>query len=168
LAAVSADLGIVRDRTYVRLRSTMPAQGTTRPEVTLSVPADQVEAIRTSVLELYQVCADALRYDTERHLRAGESLETVLRRRAELSALDALLEQVGWPGQPVARRAVSLAGAQPRVREVVYVALARAATDLEAACRGYWQGTNELDELTAHLEDVRARLGLLQRVETSG
>jgi hypothetical protein len=48
------------------------------------------------------------------------------------------------------------------------VALARAATDLEAACRGYWQGTNELDELTAHLEDVRARLGLLQRVETSG
>jgi hypothetical protein len=145
----------------------MPERRTTRAEVTVSVPVEQVDAIRTSLLELYQVCADALRHDAERHLRAGGSLDAVLGRRAELSALDALLGQVGWPGQRVARRPVALAGTRPRVREVVYVALARAATDLEEACRGYWHGEGELDDVAGHVEDVRARLALLARVEAT-
>jgi len=74
------------------------------------VPAAQVEAIRIGLLELYQVCADALHHDTARHLRTRDGLDAVLARRAELSALDALLEQVGWPGQRAGKRAVPRRG----------------------------------------------------------
>ncbi|MCW3066844.1 MAG: hypothetical protein JWN32_4016, partial [Solirubrobacterales bacterium] len=117
----------------------------------MSVPAEQLDAVRTSLLELYQVCADALHHDAERHLRSGDSLETVLARRAELTEVDRLLEQAGWPGQTVGKRAVALAATRPRLREVVQIALSRAAVDLEEACRAYWHGGSELDELARHL-----------------
>jgi hypothetical protein len=145
----------------------MPGRGTAPPEITIPVPAGQVEAIRTGLLELYQVCADALRHDAVRHLRSGDSLDALLARRAELSELDRLLTQVGWPGESGASRAAALAGPEPRVREVVYVALSRAAADLEEACRDYWHGGSELDELARLHDDVRARLTMLEQLEAT-
>jgi hypothetical protein len=129
------------------------------------VPSEQVEAIRTSLLELYQVCADALNHDATRHLRAGDSLPAVQARRAELAALDRMLGQVGWPGEPAADDAVELSGPRPGLREVVWVALVRATTELEEACRRYWHGGNDLGGLDARLEAVRARLAMLARVD---
>jgi hypothetical protein len=157
--------GAIRKRTYVPIRSTMADRRTTSAEITVSVPAGQLDAVRTSLVELYQVCADALHHDAARLLRSGDSLDTVLARRAELSALDRLLEQAGWPGQTVGKRAIALAGTPPRLREVVQVALSRAAVELEEACRAYWHGGSELDELAHHLADVRARLAMLEGVE---
>jgi hypothetical protein len=145
----------------------MSERGTTTEQVTVPVPPAQVDAIRISLLELYQVCADALHHDAARHLRTRDGLDAVLARRAELSALDGLLEQVGWPGQRAGKRAVALAGTRPRVREVVYVALARATADLDEASRAYWHGGSQVDGLAHQVEDVRARLAMLERIEAA-
>jgi hypothetical protein len=143
----------------------MRTRAPTPAEVTLSVPAGQVEAIRTSALELYQVCADALNHDAVRHLRSGEPLETLHARRAELAALERILDDVGWPGERVGEGSVTLTGPRRRLREVVWVALSRAATDLDAACRAYWHGGSDVTGLTRQVDDVHARLAMLAAVE---
>jgi hypothetical protein len=133
--------------------------------VEVTVPVEQLEAIRTSLFELFQVCADALDHDATRHLRVADSLTAVHARRAELATLDAMLEQIGWPGEPSADGPVTLSAAAPRLREVVWVALARAATELEEACGGYWHGESDLEELRRRLAAVRERLAMLAHVE---
>jgi hypothetical protein len=137
-------------------------------DIEVTVPLDQLDAIRTSLLELYQVSADALNHDATRHLRTGDSLAAVHGRRAELAVLDGMLEQVGWPGDPAIEDGIRLSASPPRLREAIWVALSRAAGDLDDACGGYWHGGSDLDELRRRLETVRGLLTMLAEAEGAG
>jgi hypothetical protein len=131
------------------------------PEIEIAIPPDQLEAIRTSLLELYQVSADALAHDATRHLRAGDAIATVHAHRDELAALDRMLEQAGWPGEPSSGDPVTLAATGARLREVLWLALCRATTELDEACGGYWHGASDVPTLLELSDRVRARLAML-------
>jgi hypothetical protein len=144
----------------------MPKESLT-PDARVPIPAGHVEALRTSLLELHQVCADALSHVSLRHLRAGDSLAEVRACRRELALLDRLLDAIGWPGEPAGEQPVVLAGPQAPLREAVWLALTHATATLDEAARLHWQGACDLDELTASLDAVSARLALLRQLEAA-
>jgi len=143
----------------------MPRLGNSREHATVSIPPEQLDAVRTAVLELYQVCADALNHDATRHLRTGDKLESVRSRRSNLAVFDRMFEEIGWPGEPATKSPVTLSGPRVRLHEVVWVALSRAVSILDESCREYWHGGSELDELASDVEDVQALFALLAELE---
>jgi hypothetical protein len=133
------------------------------PEARLPVPGDQVDALRSSLLELYQVCADALNHAATRQLQAGDALASLAGHRGELASLERLLAQLGWPGEPATGPPPVLTGPPGLLREAAWLALIRATAALdEAAQRGA-----PLGELTTAVEVVAARIALLAEVERS-
>src|SRR5581483_1369061 len=145
------------ERMFARTMSKTPSS----PQVSVTIAPEQLEAIRTSLLELYQVCADALNHDVTRHLRAGDALTTMQARRAELASLDRLLAQSGWPGEPGTHDPVTFSGPAGRLREVAWLALLRATSELDEACGRYWRGDVDVAELGGLLDTARDRLAML-------
>ena len=135
------------------------------PDARVAIPGDQVPAVRASLLELYQVCADALSHSTARYLEAENGGSHLEARRDELAVLDRLLGQLGWPRERPAGEPAVLCGPLAPIREALWLALTHASAALDEAARGYWDGATALGALTAALETARVRLELLAEVD---
>src|SRR5829696_4372484 len=72
-------------------------------EVAMEVPAALVPCMRETALMQYRAAVEALHLAFGAHGEAGASAEDVRRGRARLRQLDALLDQLGWPGVGVPR-----------------------------------------------------------------
>lgn len=66
--------------------------------ITHSVGAEDVAAVRRSVLELYRLKADVLAHDVEAFVEGRGDADAIERHRVEMRGLGQLLDHLGWEG----------------------------------------------------------------------
>ena len=128
------------------------------PAITIEVPPEQREDLQRELLAHYGVKAEAIYRAVDHYLRGEEPVQSLLRHREELAAIDALIDQLGWRlDAPPA--ATEVTGDADLLRQAVHAALARAAEEL----RDLLETTSaaELDTLGDALRRVTALFELL-------
>ncbi|MEA2363794.1 MAG: hypothetical protein QOD71_2939 [Thermoleophilaceae bacterium] len=133
--------------------------------VALQVPAELVGCIRDTALLLYQAAVEALHRALGAH-EAGASLEEVRRVRARLTELGGILDQVGWPGEPVPHQ-LELAGPRDVLRDALHGSLIDSGERLAVACGGTWRGEASADSVRVAAGEVIALDRLLRELEAS-
>jgi hypothetical protein len=135
--------------------------------LTIPIPPEHVDAVRTSVLHSYTVTAEALHAAVNRRLEAAdapEAVDAIAGLRVELSDLDDVLDQLGLapgtPGEPVALTA------HPEVlSDAVHGALDDGIERLRTACTRLWRGSGAAADARIALAAVGERLELLVAVQ---
>ena len=128
-------------------------------QVGLEVPGALVPCVRETVVLQYRAAVEAL------HLAFAEPEPGEARRERErLARLDALLDQLGWPGGPVPA-AVELSGPAELVRDALHGALIDAGERLAVACEGSWRGEASADSIRSVAREVIELDRLLRQLE---
>ena len=130
----------------------------------LEVPSALVPCVRETVLLQYQAAAEALQLAFRARGEAGPSRAEVLRARERLGQLGGLLDQLGWPGEPVPP-ALEVAASVHLLRDALHGALIDAGERLAVACEGSWRGDASPDGVRASAGEVIALDGLLRSLE---
>src|SRR5947207_9863675 len=99
------------------------------PAITIEVPPEQREDLHRELLAYYGVKAEAIFHAVDHYLRGEEPVQSLLRQREELAAIDELIEQLGWRLDPGAV-ASELTGDSDLLTQAVHAALASAADEL--------------------------------------
>jgi hypothetical protein len=128
-------------------------------QVGLEVPGALVPCVRETVLLQYRAAVEAL------HLAFG-GLEPghARRERERLARLDDLLDQLGWPGEPVAG-AIELSAPAELVRDALHGSLIDAGERLAVACEGSWRGEASADSIRSAATEVIGLDRLLRGLE---
>jgi len=135
-------------------------------QLAVEVPAALVHPLRETVLLLYRAALEALDFAFGAHDEPQASLEEVVRQRDRLRQLDALLDQLGWPGaSELGRR--RLTGAADVLADALHGALIDAGERLAVACSGSWRGEASSDSVRAAARAVIELDRLLREVERS-
>jgi hypothetical protein len=127
----------------------------------LEIPGALVPCVRETVLLQYRAAVEAL------HLAfgaGGEPLGEVRRARERLGQLDALLGQLGWPGEP-GPAALELAASGDVLRDALHGSLIDAGERLAVACEGTWRGEASAESVRAAAAEVIALDRLLRELE---
>jgi hypothetical protein len=128
-------------------------------QVGLEVPGALVPCVRETVLLQYRAAVEAL------HLAFGEPQPGDPRRERErLARLGALLDQLGWPDEPVPE-AVELSAPAELVRDALHGSLIDAGERLAVACEGSWRGEASADSVRSAAREVIALDRLLRGLE---
>jgi hypothetical protein len=130
-------------------------------QVGLEVPGALVPCVRETVLLQYRAAVEAL------HLALGEpggAVEQARRERDRLARLDALLGQLGWPGER-APAAIVLSGPAELLRDALHGALIDAGERLAVACEGSWRGEATPDGIRSIAREVIGLDRLLRELE---
>jgi hypothetical protein len=129
-------------------------------QVGLEVPGALVPCVRETVLLQYRAAVEAL------HLAFGGELEPghARRERQRLARLGELLDQLGWPGDPVAG-AVELGGPAGLVRDALHGSLIDAGERLAVACESSWRGEASADSIRSAATEVIGLDRLLRGLE---
>jgi hypothetical protein len=122
-------------------------------QVGLVVPAALVPCVRETVLWQYRAAVEALHLAFGAQGEPGASLAEVRRGRARLARVDALLGQLGWPGEPVPGD-VGLAGPADLLRDALHGSLIDAGERLAVACEGSWRGEASAEVVRAAAREV--------------
>jgi len=133
-------------------------------QVAVELPAALVPCVRETVLLQYRAALEALHLAFGALGQAATSLDEVRRGRDRLGRLDALLEAVGWPGEPAAA-AVGLAGPADVLRDALHGSLIDAGERLAVACEGSWRGEASADSVRSAAGEVIALDRLLRELE---
>jgi hypothetical protein len=132
--------------------------------LTIPIPPEHVDAVRTSVLHAYTVTAEALHEAVNRRLESGDAIDAVAGLRVELSDLDDVLDQLGLaPGAP--GEALELTAHPEVLSDAVHGALDDGIERLRTACSRLWRGTGATADARAALAAVDERLSLLVAVQ---
>jgi hypothetical protein len=128
----------------------------------LEIPGALVPCVRETVLLQYRAAVEALHL-AFRDEPAGSHTE-VRRARRRLGQLDALLDGLGWPGEPVppALEASAPAGV---LRDALHGALIDAGERLAVACEASWRGEASADSVRAAAGEVIGLDRLLRVLE---
>jgi hypothetical protein len=128
-------------------------------QVGLEVPGALVPCVRETVQLQYRAAAEAL------HLAVGEPEAGDARRERErLARLGALLDQLGWPGEPVPG-AVELSAPAELVRDALHGSLIDAGERLAVACEAGWRGEASADSIRSSAREVIGLDRLLRGLE---
>ena len=133
-------------------------------EVAVQVPAQVVPTIRATAVLLYRATAEALQLSLGAYGERGEALAEARRHGARLRQLDGLLEQIGWPGDPV-RGVVELTGARSVVHDALHGALIDAGERLAVACQAGWRGEGSEASVREAAAEVIALDRLVRELE---
>lgn len=131
----------------------------------IDVPAERRDDLLRELLNLYWVKADALHDVTGRYLDDERSLDAVLVHRAELSCIDALIEQLGWR---LGARAggTRLVGSGHLLAEVGRGALHRAVDDLVESLSDVGVSAEDVEAIGRSLPRVMALFELLEALRS--
>jgi hypothetical protein len=127
----------------------------------LEIPGLLVPCVRETALLQYRAAVEALHLALGAH---GEPLGEVRRARARLGQLDALLDQLGWPGEPVPE-AVEVDAPADVLRDALHGALIDAGERLAVACEGSWRGEASADGVRSAAREVIALDRLLRELD---
>jgi len=133
-------------------------------QVAVELPAALVPCVRETVLLQYRASLEALHLAFGALGEATTSLEDVRRGRDRLGRLDALLTQLGWPGEQVPG-AVDVAGPAGVLRDALHGSLIDAGERLAVACEGSWRGEASAGSIRSAAEEVIALDRLLRELE---
>jgi hypothetical protein len=133
-------------------------------QVAVELPAALVPGVRETVLLQYRVALEALHLAFGALGEAATELEEVRRGRHRLGCLDALLAQLGWPGEPMPE-VVGLAGPADVIRDALHGSLIDAGERLAVACEGSWRGEASADSVRSAAGEVIALDRLLRELE---
>ena len=133
-------------------------------QVAVELPAALVPCVRETVLLQYRAALEALHLAFGARGEAATSLEEVRRGRDRLGRIDALLAQLGWPGEPVPD-VVGLAGRADVVRDALHGSLIDAGERLAVACEGSWRGEASAGSVRPAAGEVIALDRLLRELE---
>jgi hypothetical protein len=134
-------------------------------EVGLRVPGGLVPCMRETVLLLLRAAVEALHLAFGTHGEPGE-LEEVRVHRDRLIQLDALLDQLGWPGEPVPH-VREVGGSADVLRDALHGTLIDAGERLAVACGASWRGEASVEGVRSAAREVIALDRLLREVEGS-
>jgi hypothetical protein len=133
------------------------------PAITITVPPEQREDLHHELLAHYGVKAEAIYHAVDHHLKGEEPIQSLLRHRQELAAIDALIDQLGWrPDTPAATS--ELTGDADLLRRTVHAALASAAEELRDLLETATANADEIDTVARELRRVTALFELLRTV----
>jgi hypothetical protein len=130
----------------------------------LEVPSALVPCVRETVLLQYQAAAEALQLTFRARGEPGPSRAEVRQARERLGQLGGLLDQLGWPGEPVPP-ALEVAAPVHLLRDALHGTLIDAGERLAVACEGSWRGEASPDGVRASAGEVIALDGLLRSLE---
>jgi hypothetical protein len=108
-------------------------------QAAVEVPEMLVGAVRDTVVLLYDSTLEALHLALGAHLDGGGRRDEVVRSRARLAELDALLARLGW-WSDAAPGDVELTAPRELLHDALYGALIEAGERLAAACDESWRG----------------------------
>ena len=129
-------------------------------QVDLEVPGALVPCVRDTVLLQYRAAVEGL------HVALGEPEPAEGgRARERLTWLDALLGQLGWPGEAVPAAAVELTGPAELLRDALHGSLIDAGERLAVACEGSWRGEASADSIRSAAREVIGLDRLLRGLE---
>jgi hypothetical protein len=132
-------------------------------EVSVRLPAGVVAAIRDTVVLLYRATGEALHMS----LGDGGDLREARRHRARLRSLDAVLDQLGWPGEPIPE-AVELTGPLAVLHDALHGALIDAGERLAVACEAGWRSEASAASVRELAAEVIALDRLVREIESKG
>jgi hypothetical protein len=135
------------------------------PAITITVPPEQREDLQRELLAHYGVKAEAIYHAVDHYLDGDEPAQSLLRHREELTAIDALIDQLGWRLDTPAE-AVELTGDADLLTQTVHAALAKAAEELRDLLETATADADWLDAIDEQLRRVTALFGLLRTVNT--
>src|SRR4051794_26447494 len=131
------------------------------PAISIEVPPEQREDLQRELLAHYGVKAEAIHHAVDHYLTGEEPVQSLLRHREELVALDALIEQLGWRLDAGAA-ASELTGDAGLLRQAVHAALARAAEELRDLLETATADADEFDTIGEQLRRVAGLFKLLR------
>jgi hypothetical protein len=126
-------------------------------QAAVEVPAALVHPLRETVLLLYRAALEALH-------GALRDDEEVVAQRERVRQLDALLDQLGWPGPP-GDEARLLTGPADLLGDAFHGALIDAGERLAVACTASWRGEAGEDSVRAAAREVIELDRLLRELE---
>jgi hypothetical protein len=126
-------------------------------QAAVEVPAALVHPLRETVLLLYRAALEALH-------GALRDDEEVVAQRERVRQLDALLDQLGWPGSP-GDEARLLTGPADLLGDAFHGALIDAGERLAVACTASWRGEAGEDSVRAAAREVIELDRLLRELE---
>jgi hypothetical protein len=144
-----------------------PDERNAMAEVAVQVPAQIVPRLRETVVLLYRATLEALQLSLGACGGSGEDRREVQCHRRRLARLDRLLEQVGWPGDPVAE-AVRLSAPSGLLQDALRGALIDAGERLSVAGAARRRGEASAASVRAAAAEVIALDRLVREVEPKG
>jgi hypothetical protein len=134
----------------------------------VKIPAGLVGAVRESLVLLYHGTVEGLHFALRSLPAEGEPRNEILRSRARLARLDALLLQLGWwsdvPEDHGHATEVELTGPREVLQDAFHGALIDAGERLATACGDSWRGDAAPEEVQAAAMEVIALDRLLAQV----
>lgn len=133
-------------------------------QVAVEVPAALVQPVRETVLLLYRAALEGLQLELGSHDRPRAAAQ-----RERLRELDALLDQLGWPGRPDQPEPSgrTLSGPAALLGDALHGALIDAGERLAAACAAGWHDEAAPDSVRAIAHEVIELDRVLREVEGS-
>jgi hypothetical protein len=130
----------------------------------LTIPANRVEGVTSTVLGLYGARAEALGASAMAFLEGSDELVELEHARAELRAVEDALADLGWPGG-ASGESVEIVGPALLLREVMRTALLDAADAVVEVISRYEAGGEELPAVGRAVEAVPALFELFASFE---
>ena len=130
----------------------------------LEFPGALVPCVRETVLLQYRAALEALQHAFGARGEPAAPLAEVRRARERLGQLGAVLDRLGWPGDPVPRACV-LVAAPELLSDALYGSLIDAGERLAVACEGSWRGEASADSVGAAAAEVIGLDRLLRELE---
>src|SRR5437763_14003976 len=116
------------------------------PAISIEVPPERREGLLRELLAYYGVKAEAIFYAVDHYLDGDEPVQSLLRHRQELAAIDALIDRLGWELDRSAP-AISLSGDRDLISQACRGALANAVGDLNSALERAGGGADEVQTI---------------------
>lgn len=133
----------------------------------LEVPGALVPCVRETVVLQYRAAVESLQLAFAAQDQPGGSRAEVRCARRRLGQLDALVDELGWPGEPVAP-AIEVSAPGRLLRDALHGALIDAGERLAVACEARWRDQANAAAVRAAAGEVIDLDRLLRRLERRG